>query len=145
MKAEFGAKWAILILVVTVILIIAVVVPYNDAMKGAIETSAYIHANEIAGIINLLQTAPNMTTYDYILPDDMECKVVIGEDVNFTVLSTDEENSFVIDLIRSDLKIVDDNPPDPTQNFPVIRWCETEEGYTELIKFTRYDDKIRIN
>jgi len=104
LKAQFGVKWALVIMIVTIILVIAAVSPYQQAIEEAIATSAYIHAIEVAGIIDRLQTSPNTTLYKYYLPD-MDCKIKIGEDVNFTVINGDEEKSYIADIIKSDIII----------------------------------------
>ena len=59
----------------------------QSGVKAAVESNAPLVAREIAGIINVIQTAPDGTTHTYVLPK-MGCKIFIQE--NFIRLETDD-------------------------------------------------------
>ena len=68
----------------------------------------------------------------------MDCIIYIGEDVNFTIISDGDENSYVVDFVKTNLIIEDESGP---ENYPVIRVCE----YGTSITFSRVEGKILIS
>jgi len=104
MKAQLGMKWAFLAILVVLVVIGFVLSPYTDAVDEAIKETSRIYAVEVAGIINILQGAPDTTRYEYTLPD-VECIVTIENSVNFTIRTGEGENSYVADFITTPAKV----------------------------------------
>lgn len=94
----FGVKWALLTMIVVLILLGTLVSPMQQSYEEMARTNARIYALEIAGIVNMLQTAPDKTTHTYNLPA-MDCQLKIGKSVNFTSLENKE--SIIIELMSS--------------------------------------------
>ena len=70
-------QWMIIILAVTLMLLPFAFGGFQKGVSVAILKDAQLTADEIAGIINVLQTAPPKTTYAMTLPR-MDCTITIG-------------------------------------------------------------------
>ena len=123
-------QWALLSLVVVVIVMIGLLTPWTDLVNEAIRTSAHIHATQIAGIINLLQSSPDKTTHSYILPS-AECNVTIGENVLFRVKNAGNYDRASVELIKTNINV---------QKF----YVECNDTISKGILFIREGNEIKM-
>src|SRR3989344_7165539 len=96
-------QWALLSVVV-VIVMVGVLTPWSDLVNEAIRTNAYIHAQQIASTINLLQVSPDKTTHSYIIPK-AECNITIGESIEFRIKNAGEYDRAAADIIKTNITI----------------------------------------
>ena len=92
-------KWLLLSVIVVLFFVTFFISPYSEAIDEAIKETSRIYAIEVAGIINLMQGAPDVTVYEHRLPD-VNFVLRIDKSVNFTIVAGEEENSYVADFIH---------------------------------------------
>ena len=121
---------ALLSLVVVVIVMIGLLTPWTDLVNEAIRTSAQIHATQIAGIINLLQSSPDKTTHSYILPN-AECNVTIGENILFRIKNAGKYDRASAEIIKTNITV---------QKF----YTECNDTISKGILFIREGNEIKM-
>ncbi|MBI2971240.1 MAG: hypothetical protein HYY37_02355 [Candidatus Aenigmarchaeota archaeon] len=123
--------WADIIVSLAVVLIVVGFFIWSGTIGPSLDEQlrgqAALNAQQIAGIINVLQASPSGTTHAYHLPA-RECKVKIGIQVNFSI---DEGVSHVTDYIRT---------PAALEQYEF----DCDEQREKTLTFSRADGRITI-
>ena len=100
-------QWLLITTAVTFVFVAAAVSPMQTATEEAIQNSAMLEARRFVSIINILQTAPDGTVYEFDMPTS-KCDVLITEDavrLKITFVSG-SEISESIGIIKTGTKIM---------------------------------------
>ncbi len=98
--------WLFITTAVTIVFVIAAVSPIQTATEEAIRNSAMLEARRFVSIINILQTAPDGTVYEFDMPNT-KCNVLITENavrLKITFVSG-QEISETIGMIKTKARI----------------------------------------
>ena len=86
--------------VLTLIIVMGFLLPSLITSRArAIETSAALNAEEIVGIINLLQTSPQGTMHQYYLPKT-ECEIKINNNIVTVSIKSGRKESYSLGHIQ---------------------------------------------
>lgn len=95
-------------LIVTSVIGFFVLYSITGFIGESIATNARLQANELAGVINILQSSPYKTTYAYSLPPVEGFLKIDGTKLNFTITSP-AKRSYAMNFIGNiPVKISDD-------------------------------------
>lgn len=95
------ALWTTILVIFTVIIVMTLLLPsLITSGSKVVEASAALNAEEISGIINLLQTAPAGTVHQYSLPK-AECEINIGHNSVTVSLTSRRKETYTLGYIQN--------------------------------------------
>ena len=95
------ALWTTILVILTLIIAMTFLLPSLITSRSkVVELSAALNAEEISGIINLLQTAPVGTVHQYSLPKT-ECKIKIGYNSVTVSVTSGRKETYTLGYIQN--------------------------------------------
>lgn len=130
MKKGLMFKDYTLLLLLTIVIIFLVTKAQGSVIEG-VKNSAFLTNQNIVGIINIMQSAPNGTVHEVELPKK-ECTVTIANwTVNVTMKNGNDEYSAITYIINTSKPII-----------PALLHCKDTERVK--IKIRNKENKIYI-